>query len=261
MGNKQLDLSGQGVVVTGAATSVGREMAEQFLAAGAKVHICDVNADALTTTLEEVPRLTGSVTNVGDPEAVAEMANEAIAALGHVDVLVNNVGVAGPIGPIEDLDVAEWRDAVDINFNGMFFTAKQFVPGMKERKHGVIVNFSTAGTQTTPPFRTNYNAAKAAVEGFTSTLARELGEFGIRCNSIRPGAINNARILQFFDAIAEREGRSRDEIRDELLQFISMRTLIEPADIAATVVFLASPPARHITGQMLAVDGGVEWDK
>ena len=261
MSTVSFDFHGEGVVITGAATSVGRAMATAFGDAGAKVHICDVDGDALEKTLEELPGLTGSVTNVGDPDEVEQMASDAIASVGHVDVLINNVGIAGPAGPIEELDIDEWRTGVDVNLHSMFFTAKQFVPAMKEKGQGVIINFSTVGTQTLPPFRANYAAAKCGVEGLTGTLARELGPFGIRCNAIRPGGVNNERLRKFFAAIAERDSRSGDELLEEHLQYISMRTLIEPSELADAAMFQASPGARHITGQKLAVDGGVQWDK
>ena len=254
------DFTGQGVVVTGGATSVGRVMVEQFLAAGARVHTCDIDPAALEQTLAEVPGLSGSVTDVGDPDAVADMSNNAINELGHVDILVNNVGIDGPTGPLEELDVERWRQATDVNLNSMFFTAREFVPAMKENRHGVIINISSVSTKTHPLHMQNYNTTKTGVEGLTATLARELGEFGIRCNAIRPGGIDNQRAHDYLQMVAERDGRAVDDVLDDMLSFTSMRTLIDPVEIADAVLFFASPNAKHITGQVLSVCGGFQWD-
>ena len=261
MKKPRYDLSGEGVVVTGGATSIGRSMAEAFLAAGAKVHICSRTAASLDTALAEVPGLTGSVADVGDPDAVAAMAQRAVEAIGHVDVLVNNVAIDGATGPIEDLDPDTIRAATDVNLNSMFFTSRHFIPAMKAKRHGVIINISTAGARTTPPYMSNYNSTKTAVEGLSRTLARELGEYGIRCNVIRPGGVNNERVREYFGQIAERAGRTVAEVEEDSLRYISMRTLIDPSDIADAALFLASAAAKHITAQVLAVDGGVEWDQ
>lgn len=255
------DFTGQGVVVTGGATSIGRAMAEQFIEAGAKVYICSRTGKSLDKALAEVPGLTGSIADVGDSDAVDAMARDALDALGHVDVLVNNVAIDGATGPVEDLDIETWRNGVEVNLNSMFYIARHFVPGMKERGHGAIINISTAGARTTPPYMSNYNATKVGVEGLTMTLARELGEFGIRCNVIRPGGVDNERVREYFGLTAEREGRTVEEVEQEALQFISMRTLVSTSDIADATLFLASPSAKHITGQILGVDGGVEWDQ
>ncbi|MDH3512089.1 MAG: SDR family oxidoreductase [Gammaproteobacteria bacterium] len=256
-----IDLSDKGVVVTGAGTSVGRAMAEKFLGTSARVHICDIDEGALRRTLADVADLSGTVADVGDPAQVATLASDAIAALGHVDILVNTVGVAGPIGPVEELDIQDWRAAIDTNLNSMFFTTRKFVPGMKQRNSGVIINFSSASTLTRPVNRSNYICSKGGVEGLTLALARELGPFGIRCNAIRPGAINNDRLRTIVDAIAERLGCTSDEATEDFLNYVSMRTVIEPSEVADMVLFLCSPAAAHVTGQLIGVCGGVEWER
>lgn len=250
----------QNVLVTGAGQSVGRSMAEKFLARGDRVHICDLDPRLLEATLAANPGLTGTLCDVGDEASVEAMFEAALGRLGHIDVLVNTVGVSGPRGPIESLSYADWRATMAANLDSMFLTIRKAVPGMKRNRHGAIVNFSTGSTKTVMPFRTPYNASKAGVEGLTRTLARELGPDNIRVNAILPGAIDNQRFTNVITRIAEQSGRSVAEVEAEQLQFISMRTKIQPAEIADMVLFLCSDAARHVSGQLIGVDGNIEWE-
>ncbi len=251
----------QCVVITGGGDSVGRVMAEKFLAQGDRVHICDVNGDALAATLAANPGMTGTAGSVGAPEDVKRIFAEAFAAMGRVDVLVNAVGIAGPHGAIETLDNAAWEQTININLNGMFYCMKEVLPGMKARRQGVIINFSSGSTRTGLPNRTPYVASKYAVEGLTHTAARELGPHNIRCNAILPGAINNQRMQMVIERNAAAQGLTPAELKERLLRYISMRTMIEPEELADTVLFLASDKARHITGQMIEVSGLCEWEE
>jgi len=247
------------VIVTGGADSVGRVIAERFLARGDHVHICDVNGDALAQTLAFNPGMRGTVANVGDPGAVEKVFREA-AWMGDVTVLVNNVGIGGPRGAIEDLDYDEWNTCINVNLNGMFYCIKNAVPAMKRQGRGVIINFSTGSTRTRLPMRAAYVASKAGVEGLTLNLARELGPFNIRCNGILPGMINNARMQGIVRANAEAQGRTPEEVEADYLKYISMRTKIEPSEIADMVLFLASDGARKVTGELISVSGNSEWE-
>lgn len=253
-------MSARSVLVTGAGQSVGRVMAEKFAAQGDRVHICDISQALLDQTLAANPALRGTVCDVGDEAAVERLFAEATAWLGPVDILVNAVGIAGPRGPIETLSLAEWRATMAANLDSMFLTIRKAVPGMKQKGRGAIVNFSTGSTKTVMPFRTPYNASKAGVEGLTRTLARELGPHGISVNAVLPGMIDNQRMAMVLGRIAEQSGRSVAEVEAEALQFVSMRTKIQPAEIADTVVFLCSDAARHISGQLIGIDGNIEWE-
>lgn len=248
------------VLVTGAGQSVGRAMAEAFLARGDGVWICDADAGLLERVLAANPGLGGSRCDVAEEAEVEALFADAMAAMGRVDVLVNTVGIAGPRGPVESLSYADWRRTLQVNLDGMFLTVARAVPGMKARKRGCIVNFSSGSTRTAMPLRTPYVASKAAVEGFTRGLARELGPHGIRVNAILPGMIDNERMQAIIDRVAEQEGRTPAEVEADYLSFISMRTKITPQEIAETVLFLASDAARHISGQLIGVDGNIEWE-
>jgi NAD(P)-dependent dehydrogenase (short-subunit alcohol dehydrogenase family) len=250
----------QGVLVTGAGQSVGRAMAEKFLARGDRVHICDIDEALVATLIGLDPRMSGTVCDVADEMQVRKLFGEARAAIGTVDVLINTVGIAGPRGPIQSLSLAEWRATLAANLDSMFLTIREAVPAMQQNRRGAIINFSSMSTKTVMPFRSPYVASKAGVEGLTRTLARELGPHNIRVNAILPGAIDNQRLKNVLARIAEQEGRTLDEVEAESLQFVSMRTKIQPVEIADMVLFLCSDAALHVTGQMIGVDGNMEWE-
>src|ERR1700722_8570557 len=155
---------GETVLVTGGADSVGRVMAEAFAARGDRVHICDVRADALAVTLAANPGMRGTVADVGDPAALSRVVEDAVGWFGDVSVLVNNVGIAGPRGPLEDIALQDWDRSFAINVTAMFHAMKLLVPGMKRHGGGVIINFSSGSTRTRLPGRTAYIASKFAVE-------------------------------------------------------------------------------------------------
>ena len=254
-------LAGRGVLVTGAGSSVGRVIAEAFAAEGAKVHIADVNAEFVRRTLGEAPQLSGSVCDLGRAEQVEALIAAATGAVGTVDFLVNCVGIAGPAGPVEAIAPADWRQVFEVNVHGIFETMRRVIPGMKQRRFGAIVNFSTANTKTGLPGRAAYVAGKAAVEALTYTAARELGPHNVRCNAILPGPINNERMNRVITSSAQQRGLSPAEVEQALVRHISMRARVEPRELSDMVLYLCSDSGRHITGQMLEVSGNLEWEE
>jgi NAD(P)-dependent dehydrogenase (short-subunit alcohol dehydrogenase family) len=249
------------ILITGAGDSVGRVTAEKFLAAGARVHICDVREDAVQATLNANPGMNGSVCNVGDKADVDRLFDDALSAMGRVDVLVNCVGIAGPHAKLEDISDEDWQTCMQVNLTGMFYTMRRAIPGMKERRFGAIVNFSSASTLTCLPSRSAYIVSKYAVEGLTKNGARELGPYNVRCNAILPGGINNDRLNIIFERCAKEQGVTVEEFEKEALRYVSMRTKIEPNELADAVYFLATDTAPHITGLLMEVSGGFEWEE
>lgn len=249
------------VLITGAGDSVGRVTAEKFLAAGAKVHICDVREEAVQTTLQANPGMTGTPCNVGSEDEVVQLFAEACSSMGKVDVLINCVGIAGPHAALEDITTEDWQTTLQVNVTGMFYTMRLVIPGMKERRFGSIINFSSASTITGLPNRAAYVVSKYAVEGLTKNTARELGPYNVRCNAILPGAIDNARLAMVLERVARQKGISPAEFEKEILRYNSMRTKIAPEELANAVFFLASKKAPHITGVMFEVSGGHEWEE
>lgn len=247
-------------VITGGASSVGLWTANRFVEAGYRVYICDSDQEILERALRTHTALRGALADVGNLDEVDRFFSEVLSQSAAVDVLVNNVGIAGPRCAAEDIPVEEWQRVIAVNLTGMFYSLRHVLPHMKERRQGVIVNISSASTRTALPLRLAYVASKAGVEGLTRALAREVGPFNIRCNSILPGMIDNARMRGIVSQKARGEGLGDDQVLEGYLRYISMGCMIQPQEIADMVLFLASPAARHITGQLIGVDGNVEWE-
>ena len=190
-------------MVTGAGRSIGRAVAERFHAAGARVHICCLTTESLEDVLGANPGMSGSIADVGSGQAVARWFDEGLAALGGLDVLVNNAGISGPRAPIDEIEDDDWYRVIDVNLHGMFHCIKRAVPAMKARGGGAIVNISTASTRVGMPLRTSYVTSKCAVDGMTRNLARELGPFGIRCNAVLPGIVDNPRGRRLIAQLAD----------------------------------------------------------
>ncbi len=250
----------QRVIITAAAGGIGRAIAERFRRDGHPVHICDIDAAAVATTTAALG-VTGSVTDVGQPHQVETMFAEAMGHLGGIDVLINNHGIAGPRGFIEDLDYDEWDHCLRVNLSGMFYTIKQAVPHFKRQRSGCILNLATTSARTMLPKRAAYVAGKVGVMGLTKNCARELGPWNIRVNCVLPGFMNNARGKGVLAKVAVDRGIPVEQLEKEALQFVSMRSWIEMSEIADLCAFLASDEARHISGQEIAVDGNAEWEE
>lgn len=251
----------QRVLVTGAGDSVGRVIAERFLGKGHKVHICDVRSDAVKATLAANPGMSGTTADVGVRGDVDRLFADVRASIGDLTILVNVVGMAGPRGPIEDMNEDEWDKTIAVNLSGMFYCMKRAIPMLKANGGGSIVNFSTCSTRTGIPFRAPYIASKAGVEGLTRNCARELGPFGIRCNAILPGIINNDRFRFIVQRNADATGRSFQDIENDYLKYVSLRTKVEPSEFADMVEYLTSEQGKKVTGELLALSGNMEWEE
>lgn len=254
-------LADKRAIVTAGASGIGRAIVERLLAAGASISVCDISDDAISELCDAEPGLHVSRADVADEAQVAQYVTAAIAELGGVDLLVNNAGIGGPAGPLEELPFEAWKQSINVNLNGAFLVTRQVLPHLKRQRAGTILNISTASTLTGLPLRTAYIASKAGLEGLTHTLAREIGPFNLRCNAILPGLIDNSRGRMLIRRLAERDGLSMETALERQLRMVSMRTLIQPSEIGDLVVFLASDAARHITGQLIAVDGNLEWEE
>jgi len=246
---------GQSVLVTAGAGGIGRSIANAFASAGARVHACDIDAQALNELRAQVPGITTSVCDVADRGAVQRMVEEATDALGGLDVLVNNAGIAGPAASVADMDPEAWEAVLRINLTGTFTVTQAAIPHLKKSAAGSIVVMSSLAGRFGYPNRSPYATTKWGLIGFTKTLSRELGEFGIRVNAILPGAVDGPRLRQVFEGRASITGRSVAEEEAAALANQSIQRFVDPADIAALVVFLASGAARSISGQMIPIDG------
>jgi NAD(P)-dependent dehydrogenase (short-subunit alcohol dehydrogenase family) len=249
----------QRVLITGGASGIGRAMAEAFGEAGARVHVAD-----LATTAGGEPDGCGFTgVDVSDPAAVDHLFDAVLAptdagGLGGLDVLCANVGITGPTGPVENLDVEGWDRTMAVNVRSAFLCCRRAIPAMRAAGGGsILLTSSTAGI-TGFPMRSPYAASKYAVVGLGDTLAMEVGEFGIRVNVLCPGSVDGDRMARVIDAEAAATGASAAGLRAAYEKQVSMRTFVEGRDIAAMAVFLASPAARFVNGQTISVDGGLE---
>ncbi|SHM51019.1 NAD(P)-dependent dehydrogenase, short-chain alcohol dehydrogenase family [Paracoccus solventivorans] len=254
----ELGITGLRVLVTAGAGGIGLEIARAFRAESARVHVCDVDRDALSRLADSDPGISQSHADVADRGSVAQLFADATAALGGLDVLVNNAGISGPTAPVQEVDPDDWDRTLAVNITGQFNCVRLAVPHLLESANPSIINLSSAAGRFGFPLRSPYSASKWAVVGFTKTLAIELGPQGIRVNAILPGVVEGERVRRIIASKAEARGIGADEMRAEFLGNISMRTAVTPQQIADQIVFLCSPRGRTISGQAIAIDGDAQ---
>jgi NAD(P)-dependent dehydrogenase (short-subunit alcohol dehydrogenase family) len=248
------------IVITGAGEGLGRTLAELYAGRGDRVFGCDIELEGLEELRRSHRNIEVKRTDVSRPEDVAALFALVRASGSTVDALINNVGIAGPRANLEDVSIEDWNASLQTNLTGAFLCMKHVLPEMKARRSGAIVNVSTASVRTLPPARSPYITSKAALEGLTRSVAREAGPFNVRCNAVQPGLMDNARLARVLSRVAQQSGKSPANIEAEALSFVSMRSKVQMSEVAAAVDFLCSDAARHVTGQIIAVDGGVEWE-
>ena len=254
-----LGIEGLRVLVTAGAGGIGLCTAQTFLREGAKVHVCDIDQEALAALPTTAPGATATLCDVSDRDQVAAMVDDAVKQLGGLDCLINNAGIAGPTGRVDEIDPADWEQCLDICITGQFNVARVAIPHLKASQgNRSIINYSSAAGKFGFPMRAPYAAAKWGVVGFTKTLAMELGENGIRCNAIQPGPVDGARIRSVIDGKARALNISFDEMQARMLANQSIKALIPPQQLADLTVYLASPLASTISGQDISVDGDMQ---
>ncbi len=248
----------QVALVTAGASGIGRCIAETFLHHGCKVHVCDINEQALTDFLASNPGAAGSITDVSDRGQVDLLFRDIESRWGRLDILVNNAGVAGPTAPVEAIDDDEWDRTIAIDLNAQFYVTRRAVPMLKRAGRGSIVNISSNAAFFGCPLRSPYTASKWAMVGLTKTWAMELGPDNIRVNALCPGSVKGDRI----DGVIERDALERDMspevIRSVYARQSSMRLFVEAQDVANMALFLSSSLGATISGQAIGVDGHTE---
>ncbi|MVM31745.1 SDR family oxidoreductase [Spirosoma sp. HMF4905] len=231
-------------IVTGAARGIGLATTKLFLEDNWRVAMVDRDEAELQKASDELPGTLPIYCDVSSPDMVQEMVAKVLSAFGRIDALINNAGVA-IFKPLEKTDFDAWRTVMATNLDGVFLCTQAVIPALKESR-GCVVNIGSISAVRASTLRVAYGTSKAAVVHLTKQLAVELGEYGVRVNCVSPGpvktklaeAVHSPEIIKaYYDAIPL--NRSATEL-----------------DIAETVVFLCSPKASYITGQMIAVDGG-----
>lgn len=246
------------VLVTAGASGIGAEIATAFLETGAEVMICDVDEAALDRFTAAHEGVSAVRADVSDPVAVDQLFDRAEAAMGGLDVLVNNAGISGPTGAIETLELEDIRRTLDIDLMGQFLVTRRAAPLLKRSAAGSVINISSVAGRLGYGMRTPYSASKWGIVGFSASLAKEMGPDGIRVNAILPGLVSGPRMDGVITARAEAAGVSFDEMKAEYLSNISLRRMVSPEDIAGMALFLCSPLGANISGQAISICAGIE---
>jgi NAD(P)-dependent dehydrogenase (short-subunit alcohol dehydrogenase family) len=255
-------LAGQVCVVTAGNQGLGRAIAKRMAAHGAHVAYTGRSADSLTTTSEELKQLGDGdhlpvVCDVTDEAAIAVLADTVLRHFGRVDTVVANAGISGPTKPMVELTLAEWRETQAVNLDGVFLTFRHFASAMIKQGAGSLIAIGSMIGKRPLPGRTPYAAAKLGVIGLVRTLAAELGPYGIRVNTICPGAVSGPRLDAVFREQAKAKGLPEDKFREEFRQEAPLRRMVTEAEVGDACVYLASSEARSITGEDLNVNAGV----
>jgi len=235
------DVTGLRVLVTAGAQGIGLAIAEAFVAGGAQVHICDLNAQALACVRQRHPTITTSHTNVADAEAVDTLFDHIDARWGgQLDVLVNNAGIAMN-KPALELSPSEWRRAIDIDLSGIFYCAQAAGKRMVKQGGGVILSTASLWGLSTAARRVAYCAAKAGVVSLSKCLAAEWAQYGIRVNAIAPGEIETSILSPGTEKLVEK---------------LPLRRLGSTHEVADTIFYLCSDGASYVTGAQIHINGG-----
>lgn len=246
------------VVVLAGASGIGREIAAAYQQQGCEVFVCDISDDLIESFQKDFPQIFIEKTDVSIYDDVAEFFNKIKQKQESIDVLINCAGIAGPTANLEDIDPDEWDQTIKVNLNGMFYCLKEAIPLLKNSDTPSIINIASSASFFGYPMRSPYASTKWAVIGLTKTLAMELGSIGIRVNAICPGSVRGDRIDRVIQADAKEQGKTVEEIEELYLTQVSMKTFIDPKDVANLAMFLSSKAGRYISGQAIGLDGHTE---
>ena len=252
MTNNRFDVSGKVVIITGAGQGIGRDYALAFAEAGAVPVLAEINPDNLDSVANEVRAAGGDClaaqTDVGDPDSAQAMVDQALAAHGKIDVLINNAAIFAsiPSRPFDEIPFEEWQAVLHVNITGSYLCGKSVAPAMRKAGEGRIINISSGTVPQGAPGFMHYVTSKAAVIGMTRVMARELGDHNINVNAIMPGY-----------TVTEIDHAS---MNDDLHEMITSHRLLKrhetPDDLIGLALFLSSPASSFISGQTIACCGG-----
>jgi len=248
----------QRVLITAGASGIGKEIARAYAANGAKVCACDIDAKALAAAAKEIAGLKTVVCDISKRADIERMVAASVEALGGLDVLVNNAGIAGQTAPVEQSDPDQWEAVMQVDVIGTFHVTRLCIPHLRKSAAGSIIVMSSVGGRFGYPNRSAYCTAKMGLIGFAKTLSRELGPYNIRCNAIAPGAVGGERIERVLQGRAATEHKTLEEVRAAAMSVQSLKRFVDPKDIAALVLFLTSDAGKSISGQVLPIDNDAQ---
>jgi NAD(P)-dependent dehydrogenase (short-subunit alcohol dehydrogenase family) len=245
-------------VVTGGASGIGLTLARRFAAEGWRVAVCDADATACDMLSNRAPDMIVRQADVTDEGQMQAFLDDVETTWGGADVVCANAGTGGPAGRIEDISYDHWKACTAVNLNGTFLTCRWAARVMRAQKSGLILITSSTAGLFGYPLRSPYATAKWGLVGLTKTLAMELGPVGVRVNAIAPGSVEGDRMERVLSNEAKATGRDIEELRQSYVQNVSLRSWVSADDLADMALFLSSPAASKISGQVMAVDGHTE---
>lgn len=253
-----LGLKGLRVLITAGAGGIGLVATEAFLAEGATVHICDVDKAAMAALKSVHPEVTMSECDVADRKSVARMFDDAVKALGGLDCLINNAGIAGPTGPVHEINPEDWDRCIEVCLTSQFNCSRLAVAHLQKSSNPSIINLSSSAGKFGFFGRSAYAAAKWGVIGFTKSISRELGPMGIRVNAILPGIVEGDRIRRVIEAKSQVLGKPFEQVKSEWLALASIKEMVKPEQLADMMLLVASTRGRTISGQALSIDSDLQ---
>lgn len=253
-----LTLTDKTAIITAGAGGIGLAIARRFADLGARLCLCDISEQALDEARAALPEALVIQADVSRSDDIAALYEAFGARHDRLDILVNNAGISGPTKPVEEITDDEWARTLGVNITAMFYATRAAVPLFRAAGAGCVINMSSVAGRVGMPLRLPYSVSKYAVRGLTETLAVELGEIGVRVNSILPGLVNGPRGRRIIAEQASARGMSPEAYAQMFLHNISMHSMVEMDEIADMAAFLASDLAPHISGQSISVCGNFE---
>jgi len=254
-------LKNKKIIISAGASGIGLATAKICLSRGATVYLCDINNKFLKN-LDKNPfknkKLFTYKCDASNENEVLNLFKQIKKKTKKIDGLINNVGIAGPTGILEELKSNDWEKTLHVNVNSHFYFIKQSIPLIKKSKNGSIINISSTAGILGFPLRTPYAASKWAIIGITKSLAMELGKFNIRVNAVCPGTIKGDRMKRVIKDKAKFTKLSIKNIEKDFISMSSMKKWILEKDIGKMCAFLISEDSSKVSGQIISVDGHTE---
>lgn len=254
-----MKLKERSALVTGANRGIGRAIALACAAEGADVAVGARSVDSLETVRKEIEAMGVTALpiriDVSEPDSIVDAQNLVSETLGPVQILINNAGIAGSVKVLE-MDEEHWRQHIDVNLTGTFRVTRAFLPEMVESGWGRVINIASTAGKIGYLYTAAYCASKHGVVGFTRALALEMATANVTVNAICPGFVRTDMARHAVANIASKTGKSEADAEKALEKMSPQRRMIEPEEIAAVAVMLASEEARGINGQAINIDGG-----
>ena len=249
------------IIISAAANGIGWSIAQECMLKGAIVYVSDKNNESLDKIskhkLHEKQLFLDKVNSENFKE-VEDYFKKIKHKVENLDALINNVGIAGPTGKLEELTINDWKETIDININSHFYFTKLSIPLLKNNKGGSIINLSSTAGLFGFPLRSPYATSKWGIIGMTKSLAIELGENNIRVNAICPGSVAGDRMKKVIKAKAQSLGVKEENLQKDYESMVSLKSFVDKKDISNMAVFLLSEEAQKISGQVMTVDGNTE---